>query len=108
MRAAKRKEQVTAELQLHSDQGFQYTWQAYSNLTQEYAITPAMSRRGNCYDNTMAESFFSIHKTECIYRAKPATLAGAIQLIDNYIWFYNHERIQLKTGEAPLTRRLPA
>ena len=108
IRAAKRKEKVTAELQLHSDQGFQYTSQAYFNLTQEYGITPSMSRRGNCYDNAMAENFFSILKTECIYRAKPATFSEADRLLDDYIWFYNNERIQLKTGEAPLARRLSA
>ncbi|WP_144066590.1 IS3 family transposase, partial [Faecalibacterium sp. An192] len=62
------KKKVAAELQLHSDQGFQYTSQAYFNLTKEYGITPSMSRRGNPYDNAMAENFFSILKTECIYR----------------------------------------
>lgn len=108
IRAAKSKEKVTAELQLHSDQGLQYTSEAYFNLTQEYGMTPSMSRRGNCYDNAMAENFFSILKTECIYRAKPTTLSEAKALIDDYIWFYNNERIQLKTGEAPLARRLSA
>lgn len=102
---AKKKEKVTEELQLHSDQGFQHTSNAYHKLTQEYAITPSMSRRGNCYDNAMAENFFSILKTECIYRARPNDFAHARRLIDSYIWFYNNERIQLKTGEAPLTRR---
>ena len=100
------KKAVAAELQLHSDQGFQYTSQAYFNLTQEYGITPSMSRPGNPYDNAMAENFFSILKTECIYRHKPATFAEANEMIDRYIHFYNHERIQLKTGEAPLAQRL--
>ena len=68
---AQEKEAVAAELQLHSDQGFQYTSQAYFNLTKGYGITPSMSRRGNCYDNAMAENFFSIIKTECIYRSQP-------------------------------------
>jgi transposase InsO family protein len=99
------KKKVAAELQLHSDQGFQYTSQAYFNLTKEYGITPSMSRRGNCYDNAMAENFFSILKTECIYRHKPKTLQEAKKLIDSYIHFYNHQRIQLKTGVAPLTLR---
>ena len=102
----KEKKRVAAELQLHSDQGFQYTSQAYFNLTQAYGITPSMSRRGNPYDNAMAENFFSILKTECIYRHKPATFSEANEMIDRYIHFYNHERIQLKTGEAPLARRL--
>ena len=100
------KKAVAAELQLHSDQRFQYTSQAYFNLTQEYGITPSMSRRGNPYDNAMAENFFSILKTECIYRKKPDSFSEANEMIDQYIHFCNHERIQLKTGEAPLARRL--
>ena len=99
------KKRVAAELQLHSDQGFQYTSREYFNLTQSYGITPSMSRRGNCYDNAMAENFFSILKTECIYRLKPKTISEAKAAIDAYIHFYNHERIQLKTGVAPLTLR---
>ena len=102
------KKRVAAELQLHSDQGAQYASQAYFELTQTYGITPSMSRRGNPYDNAMAENFFSILKTECIYRHKPATFSEANEMIDRYIHFYNHERIQLKTGEAPLARRLSA
>ena len=105
IRLAMQKEKVTAELHLHSDQGSQYTSQAYFDLTQEYGITPSMSRRGNCYDNAMAENFFSILKTECIYRHAPATFEEARALIDDYIYFYNHLRIQLKTGVAPLTQR---
>ncbi len=109
IRLAIRAEKVVAgRLQLHSDQGFQYTSQGYFNLTQEYGITPSMSRRGNCYDNAMAENFFSILKTECIYRQKIKTFQQARELIDDFIYFYNHERIQLKTGEAPLARRLSA
>ena len=99
------KKKVTAELQLHSDQGAQYASQAYFELTKEYGITPSMSRRGNPYDNAMAENFFSILKTECIYRHKPATFSEANDRIDRYIHFYNHERIQSKTGVAPLTLR---
>ena len=103
--AMQKEKKVAAELQLHSDQGSQYTSQAYFDLTKEYGITPSMSRRGNCYDNAMAENFFSILKTECIYRHQAATIEEANVLIDNYIYFYNHQRIQLKTGVAPLTLR---
>ena len=105
LRAAKKKEKVTAELQLHSDQGFQYTSQAYFKLTQAYGITPSMSRRGNPYDNALAENFFSILKTECIYRTKISTFAEANRLIDEYIYFYNHQRIQTKTKLTPLELR---
>ena len=67
IRAAKKNEKVTAELQLHSDQGFQYTSQAYFKLTKEYGITPSMSRRGNPYDNALAENFFSILKVRAAF-----------------------------------------
>ena len=101
----KEKKSVAAELQLHSDQGFQYTSHGYFKLTQSYGITPSMSRKGNPYDNAMAENCFSILKTECIYRHKPNTFREADNLIDRYIYFYNHERIQNRTGVAPLTLR---
>ena len=98
-------EYAQLELHLHSDQGFQYTSQAYFDLTKEYGILPSMSRRGNCYDNALAENFFGILKTECIYRHKPETFEEANKMIDDYIYFYNHERIQLKTGLSPLLLR---
>ena len=105
IRAAKRKEKVTAELQLHSDQGFQYTSNQYFKLTKSYGITPSMSRRGNPYDNSLAENFFSILKTECINRVKLKTFADARLLIDQYIYFYNNQRIQLKTKLTPFEKR---
>ena len=64
-----------------------------------------MSRKGNPYDNALAENFFSILKTECIYRAKFETYEEASLLIDEYIHFYNYERIQLKTKLTPLEKR---
>jgi transposase InsO family protein len=105
VREAKAKEKVTAELHLHSDQGFQYTSHGYFTLTKEYGITPSMSRRGNCYDNAVAENFFGILKAECLRRHRPKTVEQARQLIENYIYFYNHERIQLKSKLTPLEKR---
>ncbi len=105
IREAKKKEKVTGELQLHSDQGFQYTSNPYYRLTKEYHITPSMSRRGNPYDNAMAENFFSILKTECIHRIKLETYDEARQIIDEYIYFYNNQRIQLKTKLTPIEYR---
>ena len=94
---------VAAELQLHSDQGFQYTFKEYFKLTQEYGAAPSMTRRGSPYDNAIAESFFSILKAERICRYKLNSLSEAQRMIDDHICFYNHERIQTKTGVAPLT-----
>ena len=105
IKAAKRKEKVTAELQLHSEQGFQYTSNGYFKLTQSYGITPSMSRRGNPYDNSLAENFFSILNFECINRFKLKTFNEVRLLIDQYFYFYNHQRIQLKTKLTPSEKR---
>ena len=64
-----------------------------------------MSRKGNPYDNALAENFFSILKTECIYRVNLQTYEEARLLINEYMYFYNNERIQLKTKLTPLEKR---
>jgi len=53
----------------------------------------------------MAENFFSILKTECTYRHKPQSFSEANNMIDRYMYFYNNERTQIKTGVAPLMLR---
>jgi transposase InsO family protein len=106
LRQAKSKEKVTDGLILHSDQGHQYTSQAYHDvLTQEYNITPSMSRRGNCWDNAPMENFFGHLKEEYLRQFKKPTFQEAQQLIDEYVHFYNYERIQLKTKQTPYQRR---
>lgn len=105
VREALKNEKVAAELQLHSDQGFQYTSCEYYLLTRENGITPSMSRRGNPYDNAMAENFFSILKTECTRRTKYTTFDEAREDIEAYIYFYNNERIQTSTKLTPLELR---
>ena len=55
--------------------------------------------------NTPAENFFSILKTECIHRTKLRSFDEAKRLIDDYIHFYNHDRIQFKTKLTPLELR---
>ncbi len=99
------KKKAAAELYLHSNHGFPYVSQAYFNRSQQCGITPSLSRRGNPYDNAMTENFFSILKTEWMSRHKPASVSEANKMIDRCIHFYNHERIQSKTGMAPLTLR---
>ena len=99
------EKEITAELQLHSDQGFQYTSHGYFKLTQAYGITPSMSRKGNPYDNAPAENFFSILKTECIYRTKLSSFEEARSIIDEYIYFYNYQRIQTRTKLTPMELR---
>lgn len=99
------KSLVAVPLTLHSDQGFQYTSHEYNKLTEKLSITQSMSRRGNPYDNALAENFFSILKTECIHRVKLQTYNEARKLIDDYIYFYNNQRLQLKTKLTPIEKR---
>ncbi|MGE5380292.1 MAG: IS3 family transposase [Methylocystaceae bacterium] len=105
IKSALKKEAVADGLALHSDQGFQYTSTAYFNLSQEYGFKPSMSRRGNCLDNACAESFFGALKAECIHRRKLATYEEARNLLNDYISYYNYDRIQLKTKLTPYERR---
>ena len=87
------KREVADGLILHSDQGFQYTSHGYMKLTTEYGILPSMSRKATPLDNAPAENFFSILKAECVNR------------ISDYIYFYNYQRIQLKTKLTPYEKR---
>jgi transposase InsO family protein len=101
----KAKKEVANGLLLHSNQGTQYTSSAYHSLTKEYNILPSMSRAGNPLDNAMAENFFSILKSECINRFKHNDIHEAKLMIDDYIYFFNFERIQLKTKLTPHEKR---
>lgn len=105
IRTAMEQEKDIEGLRLHSDQGLQYTSNSYYNLAKEYNINPSMSRSGNCYDNAPAENFFGILKSECIKRFKIKTFDIARKLIAEYIYFYNNERIQLKTELTPMEKR---
>ncbi|MHB9032145.1 MAG: IS3 family transposase [Anaerolineae bacterium] len=95
------KEKVTNGIVLHSDQGHQYTSHAYHVLTQQYSIIPSMSRRGNCWDNAPMECFFSHLKEEAIRHIHISAFEEVKQIVADYIYFYNYERIQLKTRQTP-------
>jgi transposase InsO family protein len=101
LQQAKSKEKVTDGLLLHSDQGHQYTSHAYYVLTQQYNITPSMSRRGNCWDNAAMENFFGHLKEEALRHIPLPTFAELEEIVAEYIYFFNHERIQLKTRQTP-------
>lgn len=105
IRDARRKQKVAGGLVLHSDQGSQYTSQAYFNLTKEYNIKPSMSSPGCPYDNAAMENFFGTLKTECLYRMKFSSRAEVEQAVGEYVQFYNFERINLKNGLTPFEIR---
>lgn len=102
---AQQRENLRAGLILHSDQGSPYRAPAYFLFAQTHQLTPSMSRRGNCWDNAPMENFFGHLKVEALQRVKQPTFEEVQQLVDNYIHFYNYERIQLKTKQTPYERR---
>ena len=108
IREARQKEMVTDGLALHSDQGSQYTSQAYFNLTQEYHIQPSMSSPGCPYDNAAMENFFGTLKSECLNRMKFSNRSEVEQVVAEYVQFYNFERINLKDGLTPYEIRSKA
>lgn len=83
----------------HSDRGVQYACDDYQALLSRYQITPSMSRRGNCYDNAVMESFFGTLKTELVHPVRFATRAEARQTLFEYIEvFYNRQRRHSSLG----------
>jgi putative transposase len=83
----------------HSDRGCQYASEAYRAKLKENGITASMSRKGNCYDNAYAESFFHTLKVELVHRRQFRTRAEAKAAIFEYIevW-YNRRRIHSALG----------
>jgi transposase InsO family protein len=77
----------------HSDRGGHYSSRAYQTLLSKYAMVASMSRRGNCYDNAVAESFFASLKREALYPIQIRTRSQARRVIFDYIEvFYNRKR----------------
>ena len=88
-----------AELMHHSDRGSQYCSEAYQRLLREENITCSMSRKGNCYDNAVMESFFATLKKELVHHADYPTRAAARQSIFEYVEvFYNQVRLHSALG----------
>jgi putative transposase len=78
---------------IHSDQGSQYGSYEWQAMLKKCNLTPSMSRRGNCYDNAVAESFFKSFKRECVKRQIFITREQAKSEIFYYIeMFYNSKR----------------
>jgi putative transposase len=83
----------------HSDRGVQYASAAYRQRLADAGVVPSMSRRGNCYDNAMMESFWSTMKRELVHRCLFATRAQARMAIFEWIEiFYNRTRFHSALG----------
>ena len=88
---------------LHSDQGWQYQHNYYRQELKNRGIIQSMSRRGNCIDNCIMETFFGRLKNEMYYgyEKEYESFESFSKALDEYISYYNNERIQRKTKWMP-------
>lgn len=94
------------DLILHSDQGWQYQMKQYQHLLKEKGIRQSMSRKGNCLDNSLAENFFGLLKSELFYMKEYKTIEELEKDIIEYIDYYNNKRIKSKLkGMSPVQYR---
>ncbi|WP_035369817.1 IS3 family transposase, partial [Acholeplasma hippikon] len=90
-------------------QGAQFTSQVYSNLLKENNIKQSASFKGSCVDNSPIESWFSSLKSECAYLNDKMSESEMILKVEDYIKYYNEERLQKKIKElAPIQYRKQA
>lgn len=88
---------------MHSDQGWQYQHATYRSELREHKIIQSMSRKGNCYDNCIMETFFGRLKNEMLYGCEKEYTSFEVfsKAISDYIDYYNNRRIQAKTKWMP-------
>lgn len=90
----------------HSDQGWQYQHVYFRQALKDHKIIQSMSRKGNCYDNCIMETFFGRMKNEMFYghEKEYSSFETFAKAVDGYINYYNNERIQEKTKWMPPTK----
>jgi putative transposase len=94
------------QLILHSDQGWQYQMRPYQKMLKDKGIKQSMSRKGNCYDNSVMENFFGLLKSEFFYNQKFSSVDHFISELSGYIDYYNNRRIKVKLkGLSPIQFR---
>jgi putative transposase len=96
---AVRRRKPKSKVLIHSDQGSQFTSIDWASFLKHHDLEHSTSRRGNCHDNTLAESFFNLLKRERIRRRPYKTRAEAQQDVFDYIeMFYNPKRKHVRNG----------
>jgi putative transposase len=105
LRMALLQRRPQAGLLHHTDRGCQYTSHAYQALLTEMSVTVSMSRKGNCWDNAVSESFFGTLKGECVDLSCFQTRAEARQTVFECVeCFYNRVRLHSSLGYvSPVT-----
>lgn len=88
---------------MHSDQGWQYQHEYYRSELKKHGIIQSMSRKGNCYDNSIMETFFGRMKNEMYYGSEKEYTSFKVfaKAVKEYIHYFNKERIQKKTKWMP-------
>lgn len=84
---------------LHSDQGYQFTSHLYKECLSQNNVIHSVSYKGSCVDNVPIESWFSALKTEAIYLYKQLSEERMIQVVSDYVIYYNEERLQEQLKE---------
>lgn len=105
---ARKQREITEDHIFHSDRGVQYASSLMTNLFyQNNKITASMSRKGNCWDNAVAESFFKTLKYECTNRYHFKSILEANTIINDYMYWYNYKRIHSAIGyKTPAEKEL--
>ena len=93
------------QLLMHSDQGWHYQMKHYRHALQSRGIVQSMSRKGNCYDNSVMENFFGIMKSEFLYLKEFESIEHFKEELDKYINYYNTKRIKAKLKLSPVQYR---
>jgi putative transposase len=94
------------QLILHSDQGWQYQMRPYQKMLKEKGVRQSMSRKGNCYDNSVMENFFGILKSEFYHNQKFSSIDHFTKELSEYMDYYNNRRIKVKLkGLSPVEFR---
>lgn len=96
--AIRRQQPDTTKLMFHSDQGVQYSAKLFINYLNLLKITQSMSRRGNCWDNSVMERFFRSLKSERLNHLTFIHHIAAVSTVESYIYFYNYKRLHSTLG----------
>jgi putative transposase len=95
------------ELLIHSDQGWHYRMAQYRRTLKKHNITQSMSRKGNCYDNSVMENFFGILKSEFLYLQEFDSIDHFKDELKEYMYYYNHLRIKSRLKrKSPVAYRV--
>ncbi|WP_090987737.1 IS3 family transposase [Bacillus sp. OV322] len=93
------------QLLMHSDQGWHYQMKQYRHALESRGIVQSMSRKGNCYDNSVMENFFGIMKSELLYLKEFESVDHFKRELQQYINYYNTKRIKAKLKMSPVQYR---